>query len=186
MTARDEQPTTPADGHVIQAERVSERTIVVAAEDASTAGVVGAAAAHVAMEADATAIILLHVVENHVVAQGLMTMALPVPMQETKDEAQTVLAEAEAALRAEYVALDRPMPSITRRLLGGTATATVIAEVANEAGAVTIVVGGRRPHAFGRLAHADVRASMRHHTKIPVHVAPLQAEERQAARGEAG
>ncbi len=153
-------------------------TIVVAAEDAATAGVVGAAAAHVAMEEDATAILLVHVVESHMVAQGLMNVSLPVPLTETRDEAYAVLAEAEAALRAEYHALDRPLPSITHRLLGGTATGAVIAEVADEVGAVKIVVGGRRPHAFGRFAHADVRASLLHHTKIPVHVAPLQATDR--------
>jgi nucleotide-binding universal stress UspA family protein len=149
-----------------------------------TAGVVGAAAAHVAMEDDCTQIILLHVVENHVVAQGLMTVALPVPMRETKEEAQSVLTAAEAALRAEYVATGRPEPAITHRLLGGTATGTVIAEVANDAGAQKIVVGGRRPHVLGRLAHADVCSGLRHHTKISVQVAPLQAEERQPAGGE--
>jgi nucleotide-binding universal stress UspA family protein len=162
----------------------SKRTIVVATEDTATAGVVGAAAAHVAMEEDATAIILLHVVENHVVAHGLMNIALPAPMEETKDEARSVLAGAEAALRAEYAALDRPVPSITQRLLGGTATGTVIAEVADDAEAMKIVVGGRRPHALGRFAHADVHAWLGRHTKIPVHVAPLQAEERQPAGGE--
>jgi nucleotide-binding universal stress UspA family protein len=164
----------------------SERTIVVAVEDTATAGVVGAAAAHVAMEEDATAIILLHIVESHVVAQGLMSIALPVPMRETQTEAESVMGDAEAAFRAEYVALDRPVPTITRRLLGGTAVGAVLCEVANEVGAVKIVVGGRRPHAFGRFAHADVRAALRHHTKIPVHVAPLQASEPQPSSTEAG
>jgi nucleotide-binding universal stress UspA family protein len=149
-----------------------------------TAGAVGASAAQVAMEEDATAVILLHVVENHVVAQCLMTVARPVSMWETKEEAQSVLAAAEAALRAEYVAVGRPEPSITQRLVGGTATGTVIAEVADDAGALKIVVGGRRPHVLGRLAHTDVRLGLRHHTKIPVYVAPLQAEERQPAGGE--
>jgi nucleotide-binding universal stress UspA family protein len=162
----------------------TERTIVVAAEDVATAGVVGAAAAHVAMEQNVAAVILLHVMENHVVAQGLMNMALPVPMSETEAEAQEVLAEAEAALRAEYEALGQSVPSITRRVVGGTATGSVIARVADDAGALQIVVGGRRPHAFGRFAHADVRAWLGQHTQIPVHVAPLQAPERQPAAGE--
>lgn len=163
----------------------SERTIVVAVEDTATAGVVGAAAAHVAMEEGATAVVLLHVVESHMVAQGLMTIALPVPMRETQAEAKSVLREAEIALRAEYDALDRPVPTIERRLLGGTATGTAICEVAGEAHAVKIVVGGRRPHALGRLAHADVRAALHHHTKIPIHVAPLQESAPQTAPGEA-
>jgi nucleotide-binding universal stress UspA family protein len=162
----------------------SEKTIVVAAEDEATASVVGAAAAHIAMEQNATAVILLHVMENHVVAQGLMSMALPVPMAESEAEAQEVLAEAEGALRAEYEALGQPVPSISRRVVGGTATGSVIARVAEDARAVRIVVGGRRPHAFGRFAHADVRAWLRQHTAIPVHVAPLQAPEHQPATGE--
>jgi nucleotide-binding universal stress UspA family protein len=164
----------------------AERTIVVAVEDTATAGVVGAAAAHVAMEEDAGAIILLHIVENHVVAQGLMSIALPVPMRETQTEAESVLAEAEAALRAEYIALDRPVPAITRRLLGGPAVGAVVCEVANDAKAVKIVVGGRRPHVFGRFAHADVRAGLQHHTQIPLYVAPLQANEPQPSGGETG
>jgi nucleotide-binding universal stress UspA family protein len=164
----------------------SDRTIVVAVEDSATAGVVGAAAAHVAMEEDAGTIVLLHVVENHIVAQGLMSVALPVPMRETQSEAQSVLTETEAALRAEYAALDRPTPTISQRLVGGTAIGTVLCEVANEVGAAKIVVGGRRPHAFGRFAHADVRAALRHHTQIPVHVAPLQAAEPQRAGDDAG
>ena len=164
----------------------SERTVLVAVEDTATAGIVGAAAAHVAMEENATAIVLLHIVENHVVAQGLMSIALPVPMRETQTEADAVLAGAEAALRAEYVALDHPVPTVTRRLLGGTAIGTVVCEVADETKASKIVVGGRRPHAFGRLAHPDVRASLTHHTQIPVYVAPLQSAEPQSAGGEAG
>ncbi len=164
----------------------SERTIVVAVEDTATAGIVGAAAAHVAMEEDAGTIVLLHIVENHVVAQGLMSIALPVPMRETQNEAEAVLAGAESALRAEYAALDRPTPTVTRRLLGGTAIGTAVCEVAQEVKASKIVVGGRRPHAFGRLAHADVRSSLTHHTQIPVYVAPLQATEPQPTGGEAG
>src|SRR5579859_2375123 len=138
------------------------------------------------MEENAGTIVLLHIVENHVVAQGLMSIALPVPMRETQPEAQAVLAEAEAALRAEYAALDLPAPTITRRLLGATGIGTAVCEVANEAKASKIVVGGRRPHAFGRLAHPDVRSSLTHHTRIPVHVAPLQATEPQPTGGEAG
>jgi nucleotide-binding universal stress UspA family protein len=105
-------------------------------------------------------------------------------MGETEAEAEEVLAEAEAALCAEYEALGQPVPSVTRRAVGGTATGNVIARVAEDAHAARIVVGGRRPHAFGRFAHADVRAWLSRHTEIPVYVAPLQAEERQPATGE--
>lgn len=164
----------------------SERTIVVAVEDTATAGIVGAAAAHVAMEENAGTVVLVHIVENHVVAQGLMNIALPVPMRETETEAEAVLSAAEAAVRGEYAALDHPIPTITRRLLGGTAIGTVVCDVANEVNAAKIVVGGRRPHAFGRLAHPDVRSSLTHHTQIPVHVAPLQAAGPQPTGGEVG
>lgn len=164
----------------------SERTIVVAVEDTATAGIVGAAAAHVAMEENAGTIVLIHVVENHVVAQGLMSIAIPAPMRETQPEAQAVLAEAEAALCAEYAALELQAPTITRRLLGGTSIGTVVCETAHEVNASRIVVGGRRPHAFGRLAHPDVRSSLTHHTKIPVYVAPLQATESRPTGGKTG
>jgi nucleotide-binding universal stress UspA family protein len=86
-----------------------------------------------------------------------------------------MLALAEAALQAEYAALDRPAPAITRKV-GAGAPAAIIAQVAEEVEAAAIVLGARRPHAFGRLVHPDVRASLATCTKVPVHVVPLQAD----------
>ena len=85
-----------------------------------------------------------------------------------------MLALAEAAVQAEYGALGRTAPSITRRVSAG-APAAVIAQVAEDVGAAVIVVGARRPHAFGRLVHPDVRATLANCTTVPVQVVPLQA-----------
>lgn len=152
------------------------RGILVALEDSGTAGVVATAAAHIAMDQDATAVILLHVVDTYMVAGGLLSMSgVTVPVVETQDDQEAMLALAEAAIRAEYGALDRPAPSIVRRVRAG-APAAIIAEVAKDIGAAAIVLGARRPHAFGRLVHPDVRGSLAKCTKVPVHVVPLQAK----------
>lgn len=152
------------------------RIILVGLEDQATAGVVAAAAAHIAMAQDATALIVLHVLDTHMVAGGLLGLSgVMGPVGETAEDQQRMLASAEAAIRAEYAALERPLPSITRRV-GAGAPAAIIAQVAKEVGAAAIVVGARRPHAFGRLVHPDIRASLAACTTVPVHVAPLQAE----------
>jgi nucleotide-binding universal stress UspA family protein len=151
------------------------RTLVVAVEDLATAGIVGASAAHTAMDEGATAILLLHVMESHAVTDGLV-FTMPVPLMETEPEARSVLDAAEAALVGEFGATDRPAPEITRRLAGGAPAGRLIAQAASEVEAAGIVVGARRPHAFGRLAHADVRDSLSHHTDIPIHVARLQEQ----------
>lgn len=152
------------------------RIILVGLEDGATAGVVATAAAHVAMDRDATAVILLHVIDTYMIAGGLLGMSgITLPVVETGEDQEAMLALAEAALRAEYAALDRTAPSIARRVSAG-APAAVIAQVAVDAGAAAIVVGSRRPHAFGRLVHPDVRASLARCTSVPVHVVPLQAE----------
>jgi len=151
------------------------RSILVGLEDHATAGVVATAAAHIAMDRDATAVILLHVIDTYMAAGGLLGMSgVAVPVIETEDDGEAMLALAEAAIRAEYAALDRVVPSITRTLRAG-APAAIITQVADEMGAAAIVVGARRPHAFGRLAHPDIRASLARCTKVPVHVVPLQA-----------
>src|SRR5579875_887970 len=152
------------------------RCLLVGLEDQATAGVVAAAAAHIAMAADATALIVLHVLDTHMVAAGLLGLSgVMGPVGETGEDQEALLAYAEAAIRAEYVALERPVPTITRRVSAG-APAAIIAQVAREVGAAAIVVGARRPHAFGRLVHPDVRASLATCTTVPVHVVPLQAE----------
>jgi nucleotide-binding universal stress UspA family protein len=152
------------------------RCLLVGLEDQATAGVVAAAAAHVAMARDATALILLHVIDTHMVAGGLLGLSGVLgPVGETGEDQERMLASAKAAIQAEYAALKRPVPSITLRVSAG-APAVIIAQVAKEVGAAAIVVGARRPHAFGRLVHPDVRASLAACTTVPVHVVPLQAE----------
>lgn len=156
----------------------ARRSILVCLEDQATAGVVATAAAHLAMEAGATEITLLHVVDVHMAAGGLLGMSgLTVPVAETGEDQEAMLAVAEAAIHGEYVALERPVPSIARRVSAG-APAAVIAQVAEEAGAAAIVLGARRPHAFGRLVHPDVRASLGRCARLPVHVVSLQADGR--------
>jgi nucleotide-binding universal stress UspA family protein len=128
------------------------------------------------MDQDASAVVLLHVIDVHMVVGGLLGMSgVTVPVADTEEDQEAMLALAEAAIQAEYVALDRPMPSITRKESAG-APPAVIAQVAAEVGATEIVVGARRPHAFGRLVHPDVRSSLAKCTKVPVHVVPLQAD----------
>lgn len=152
------------------------QVIVVAVEDSATGSVVAAAAARLAMERDAVAVVLLHVLENHAVISGMNTVAgVMTPVVETTEEGERVLALADAALRAEYAALDKPVPALTHELAAGEAGAA-IAQVARDAGGTLLVVGARRPHAFGRLTHPDVRASLTRQTPAPVHVVPLQAD----------
>jgi nucleotide-binding universal stress UspA family protein len=154
-----------------------ERVIVVAVEDIGTAGVVGAAAARIAIDQNATRVVLVHVLDSHTFATGLFGMTgAAAPVLESEEEANAVLSLAEAAFRAEYEALEHPVPAIVRELPGGNPGA-VIPEVARREGAAGIVVGARRPHAFGRLAHPDVRSALGSQVDVPVYVAPLQSSE---------
>lgn len=154
----------------------TQRVIAVAVEDASTASVVAAAAAHIAIEQEASAVILLHVLDSHTFATGLFGMTgAAAPILESLDEGNQILDIAEGSFRAELSALQRAVPSISRRLVSGNPS-SVIPEVAAEAGADAIVVGARRPHAFGRIAHPDVRSALAAHATVPVHVAPLQSD----------
>ncbi|HWE61061.1 MAG TPA: hypothetical protein VHB98_05070, partial [Chloroflexota bacterium] len=100
----------------------TEQVILVAVEDSATAGVVAAAAAQVAMAQNATTLVLLHVLDEHVVASGMYALVgCAVPLAETTEEGEQLLAYAEMAFRAEYTALERPMPRITHTLVGGEA-----------------------------------------------------------------
>ena len=110
-------------------------------------------------------------------AGGVLGLSgITVPVIDTDDDQEALLALAEAAIRAaEYGALDRPLPAITRLVRAG-APAAILAQVAEESEAAAIVVGARRPHAFGRLVHPDVRASLAACTTVPIYVVPLQAE----------
>ncbi len=158
-----------------------ERVLVVAVEDIATAGVVAAAAAHTAMEREAGRVIFVHVLDSHTLATGLfgMTGAL-MPVVESEDEGHAVLALAEAAFRAEYVALERPSPAMDQQLIRGN-PGSVIPEVVRSSGADGIVVGARRPHAFGRLTHPDVRSALVSHLEVPVFVAALQSDPPESA-----
>lgn len=154
----------------------SGRSILVGLEDSGTAGVVATAAAHIAMDRDATAVVLLHVIDTYMPAGGLLGLSgVPIPMIDTEEEHVAMLALAEGAIRAEYGALDRSAPSITQRVSAG-APAAIIARVAEDVRATAIVLGARRPHAFGRLVHPDVRVSLRKCTNVPIHAVPLQAD----------
>lgn len=153
----------------------SECVVLVAVEDVATAGVVAAAAAHIAVDQSATQVVLLHVVDDHIASSGLIGFNTPMPVaDETGEEGSSLLSLAEATVRAEYAALDQPAPPVVRQLCVGR-PGTVIAQLAANVGATAIVLGARRPHAFGRLAHPDVRSSLVRLTGIPVHVVPLQA-----------
>jgi nucleotide-binding universal stress UspA family protein len=102
------------------------------------------------------------------VAGGVLGLSgSTVPVIDTDDDQEALLALAEAAIRAEYGALERPVPAITRIVRAG-APAAILAQVAEESGAAAIVVGARRPHAFGRLVHPDVRASLAACTTVPI------------------
>lgn len=149
--------------------------ILVALEDSATAGVVATAAVPIAIERDASEVVLLHVTDTYTLTGGLLNLsAVTVPVAETADERRALFALAEAAIRAEYAALEKPVPAISERMSAGT-PAGAIAQVAKEIGAAAIVLGARRPHAFGRLVHPDVRSTLAGCTTIPVQVVPLQA-----------
>jgi nucleotide-binding universal stress UspA family protein len=149
-----------------------ERRILAAVEDMMTATTIAAAAARAGVEEGATEIILLHVLSQHPTIRDLLHLreqssALP-------GDGESVLELAERAVRAQYVALDKPAPPITYELLAGE-PATVIARVANEQQVTLLVVGARRPGAFG-LLHPDVRGGLGGKVRCPIRVAPLQAE----------
>ncbi len=150
--------------------------MLVGLEDQATASVVATAAAHLAMEQDASALLVLHVLDTYSVVGALLDLSGGTgPALDTGEEQEALLALAEAALRAEYGARDRPVPVITRMVRAG-APAAVIAQVAEDVGAAMIVVGARRPHVFGRRVHSDVRAALTAGTTAPVHVVSLQAQ----------
>ena len=150
--------------------------IIVAVEDSATASVVATAAAHLAMDEGVREVILAHVFDEHTIANTVFGLApVSVPILESTEEGEQVLALAEAALQAEYAAQHRDLPQIRRTLRAGRA-GQALADLATETGAAAIVLGARRPHAFGRLTHPDVRAYLAHHTTTPVRVVMLQAD----------
>ena len=151
-----------------------ERCLVVAVEDVSTATTIGAAAAHLVVEQEVAAVLLLHVLNQHPLIQGLLNLGGPSSQAtEAPAEGELVLTLAERALRAELAVLDRSAPAISDHLATGEPAAAIVG-AARDCGAAAILLGARRPHAFG-LLHPDVRATLAAHAKCPVHVADLQA-----------
>jgi nucleotide-binding universal stress UspA family protein len=151
------------------------RILIVGVEDLGTASVVAAQAAHVAIEQHATEVVLLHVLDEHTMLSGMYALAIPATtMAETTEEGGMVLVLAEAALRAEFAALNTPVPTIKAKAVDGPPGAA-LSECAAQAGVIGLVLGARRPHAFGRLAHPDVRGQIQRHGHVPIFLAPLQA-----------
>jgi len=150
------------------------RTLLVAIEDMLTATTVAAAAAGVAREMGATDVVLAHVLDEHVVLNAMFGAAgFCAPVAETAEDGERLLALAEAAMRAASEGTDVATLPVRWVVLSGDPGAA-LDRLAAEAGAVEVVVGARRPHAFGRLSHPDTRARLAQGGRH-VHVAPLQA-----------
>lgn len=151
----------------------SERCLVVAVEDVTTATTVAAAAAHLIAEQDAASVLLLHVLDQHPWIHGMLNMGGPSSQAtEAPAEGELALTLAEQALRAELAVLGRPAPAISHQLATGEPAAMIVS-AARDCDAAAIVVGARRPHAFG-LLHPDVRSALAAHAPCPVRVAALQ------------
>jgi nucleotide-binding universal stress UspA family protein len=148
-----------------------ERRILVAVEDVMTATTVAATAARAAAEDGATEVILLHVLSAQPTLRSLLH--LPDQTSATPGEGEAVLELAERAVRAQCVALGIPAPSIAFELTSGEPAAE-IARVATEQQVALLVLGARRPGAFG-LLHPDVRGGLGSRIACPVRVAALQA-----------
>lgn len=151
-----------------------EHVIVVALEDLATAGIVAAGAAQFAMEKNATRIALIHILDPALVSSGLAGLISgAAPMVETVADGEKILMLAEQTIKSEFAATQRPLPDISHELVEGR-PGRAISQAAEEVSASGIVLGARRPHALGRLAHPDVVDFLRGHTSIPVHVVALQ------------
>lgn len=152
-----------------------ERTIVVGVEDLATAGIVAVEAAHVAMHQNADAVVLVHVLDEHPLLTAVYgSVGYAAAVKESPEDGERILALAEAALRAEFEALKRSTPAIRHEISQGKPSA-VIKGIAGEVGAVAVVLGARRPHAFGRLTHPNVREEIADRAACPIHIASLQA-----------
>lgn len=151
-----------------------KQTILVGVEDMATAGVVAVEAARVAMEREASEIVLLHVLDLHPLMNAVFGMGnYCAPVMETTEDGERLLAYTEQAIRAEYAACEREAPAIEHEVTEGE-VGYAVSRVAKDRGAETVVLGARRPHAFGRLIHPDVRSHVADHVTCPVHVAALQ------------
>ncbi len=152
-----------------------DKVVLVAIEDLATAGAVASEAVRRAIQQQATALLLVHVLDEHTVLNGLlgMTGSYSEPIRESSSECERMLRVAEQVIRAEFAAIGKPAPEIEYVMTQGH-VGEAIGEVAARHGAGCIVVGARRPHLFGRLTHPDVKAHLATHAPCQVHVAPLQ------------
>lgn len=151
-----------------------DNTVVIAVEDMSTAAIVAVEGARVVMENNATRVLLLHVLDHHHIMNAVLGVnGQCAPLVETTEEVEAIFSVAEQTLRAEFLALQHPAPSIEREVDEGNIPAA-IERTAAACSAAVIVLGARRPHAFGRLVHPDVRAHVATHAPCKVHVASLQ------------
>lgn len=149
----------------------AERRILAAIEDMMTATTVAAAAARAAAEEGGSEIILLHVLSQQPTLRSVLHQhgrsgASP-------GEGEAVLELAERAILAQFAAMGKPAPSIAYELATGE-PAVEIARVATERKVALLVVGARRPTAFG-LLHPDVRGNLASRVPCAIRVAPLQA-----------
>lgn len=152
-----------------------QRTIVVAVEDFTTAGAVAAEAVRTTVRENATRLVLVHVLDEHTVLNGMMAISgsSSEPVMESVPEGERLLAETEQAIQAEFTALGRETPEIIR-IIGRGHVGGVLARITAEQQAGWLVVGARRPHLFGRLTHPDVRSHLAAHASSVIQVAPLQ------------
>lgn len=149
------------------------KRLVVAVEDFSTASIVAVEAAHVGDTLGATEITLLHVLNPYLISGAAMA-ARGFPVAETEEAATVLLELAEQALRAEYTGMGKAVPVIKRRVCEGKVWHAV-EQAVRETGALGLVMGARRPHAFGQLLHPDVHSHLAKDLGCPIHVASLQA-----------
>jgi nucleotide-binding universal stress UspA family protein len=154
---------------------VEERTLVVAVEDSLTATIVAVEAAHVAIADGASKLVLLHVLDQRSLSGAAVAMSgYYIPIAETPEEGETLLSLAEHVIRTECEAMGKPVPAIEHVTVQGSPGAS-IEQVVKEYGAQGLVLGARRPHAFGRLTHPNVRQYLTGHTDVRIHVASLEA-----------
>lgn len=143
-------------------------TIMAAIEDMSTASIVAVETARVAIECHAEDIVLMHVLDHHAVLNAVLGMhGYCEPVHELREQAEDLLSLAQQAIAGEYQAHGGGLPRVRFAVEDGD-IATAIARIAHEEGAGIVVLGARRPHAFGRLVHPDVRITIAH--KLPAHV----------------
>lgn len=155
------------------------RTLVVAIEDLATAGVVAVEATQVAREMNANHILLVHALNEHTVISAIFGAAnYAAPIAETTDDGLQLLRLAESEIQAEYAAVGVQVPLIELQV-GDGAPSKVIEQAARTDGVIGVVIGARRPHALGRLTHADVRSYVAPRLSVPVRIAALQASRRE-------